>query len=359
VLAGRLVFFLQGANVPAARVRGVTVAKALTDRGIACELRIPWPSVYGDTAWLSRRRGVQWMRGPLQVVAALARPFQLRGLTRDDVVFFQRPLIEFPITALERLAARGRRSIFDFDDAIFLNVGGRAKLRRIAQTVDHVIAGNRHLAEAAAVPDKTTVIPTAVDTDRYQPLPTRDRRGADVVLGWTGLASNYRQLLTVRDPIMRALERTGARLLLISNAPPPPELLSAQVEFRPWRPETEVVDLGEIDVGLMPLPDTPYARGKCAFKLIQYMALGRPGVASPVGANSEVVTPAADGFLPASADEWEETLVSLALDPDLRRRVGEAGRRRVEQAYSLAAVVPRYLDVLNRVAGWAPPPRER
>jgi glycosyltransferase involved in cell wall biosynthesis len=194
-----------------------------------------------------------------------------------------------------------------------------------------------------------------VDTDRYRPLPTRDRRGADVVFGWTGLESNYRQLLTVREPIMRALERTGARLLLISNAPPPPELMSARVEFRPWRPQTEVADLGEIDVGLMPLPDTPYARGKCAYKLIQYMALGRPGVASPVGANCEVVTPGSDGFLPASAAEWEETLVSLALEPDLRRRIGEAASRRVEEAYALAAVLPRYLEVLNRVAGWAPP----
>ena len=173
------------------------------------------------------------------------------------------------------------------------------------------------------------------------------------MFGWTGLESNYRQLLTVREPIMRALERTGARLLLnLERAATAGARCRRGWSFGPGGPQTEVADLGEIDVGLMPLPDTPYARGKCAYKLIQYMALGRPGVASPVGANCEVVTPATDGFLPASDGEWEETLVSLALEPDLRRRVGEAGRKRVEEAYALAAVVPRCLDVLKRVAGW-------
>jgi glycosyltransferase involved in cell wall biosynthesis len=99
----------------------------------------------------------------------------------------------------------------------------------------------------------------------------------------------------------------------------------------------------------MPLPDTPFTRGKCAFKLIQYMALARPGVASPVGANREVVTDGVDGFLPGDDGGWEEALVRLIEDPELRRAMGAAARARVEAAYSMTAVLPRYLGVLARV----------
>ena len=114
----------------------------------------------------------------------------------------------------------------------------------------------------------------------------------------------------------------------------------------PWRPETEIEDLARIDVGVMPLPDGPIERGKCAYKLIQYMSLGRPGVASPVGANVDVVTDGVDGFLPHDAAGWERTIVSLVEDPALRRAVGARARARVEAAYSMRAVVPLYKRIL-------------
>ncbi|MES1207280.1 MAG: hypothetical protein ABUS79_15190, partial [Pseudomonadota bacterium] len=242
----RVVFFLQGWTVPAARARGFVVARALQARGVVVELRVPRPSVYGDTSlpWpLNRARGL------FRPFAALVRLFQVRGLGANDVAFFQRPLIEYPTAVLERWTARGRPSIFDFDDAIFLDFGGRAKLKATVRAVDHVIAGNRYLAEAAGAPEKTTVIPTIVDTDRFPMLPTRDRRGRDVVVGWTGLRGNYRQLLTAKAGIAAALAKTGARLLVISNAPPPAELRELPIDYRPWRAETEIADLAEIDVG--------------------------------------------------------------------------------------------------------------
>jgi glycosyltransferase involved in cell wall biosynthesis len=342
----RVVFFLQGRRVPAARARGFPIAAALSSAGITCELRVPHPSVYGDTSLPWPWSRARFLFRPAAVLVRLA---ELRGLQPSDVVFFQRPLIELPTIIAERIAARGRRSIFDFDDAFFLDVGGRRKLRGIVALADQVIAGNSYLAEAAGVPEKTTIIPTIVDTERFRPLPTRDRRGREVVVGWTGLRGNYPQLLTAAPALRAALQRTGARLLIISNGPPPRELREMGAEFVPWAADSELEDLGRIDIGLMPLPDTPFTRGKCAFKLIQYMALGRPGVASPVGANREVITSGTDGFLPATLAEWEETLVRLIDDPDLRARVGTLARRRVENSYSLAAVLPRYLAVLGRV----------
>jgi glycosyltransferase involved in cell wall biosynthesis len=342
----RVVFFLQGDRVPAARARGFEIARRLQAAGVTCDLRVARPSVYGDTTL----PGVlAWPRPLYSLVAVVRRLFQLRDLRPDDVVFFQRPIIELPITLLERLAARGRRTIFDFDDAIYLNRGGRIKLPRLVRLVDQVIAGNPTLAEAAGVPDKTTVIPTVVDTDRLRPSPPRASRGKEVVLGWTGLASNYPQLESAAGGIGRALARTGARLVLLSNLPPTGALAKLGCEFRRWRPDTEAADLADMDIGLMPLPDRAYARGKCAYKLLQYMALGIPGVASPVGVNTQVVTDGVDGFLPADDAQWEQRLVQLIEQPALRADVGSRARRRVEAAYSYQAVMPRYLEILARL----------
>jgi glycosyltransferase involved in cell wall biosynthesis len=344
----RAVFFLQGERVPAARARGFAVARALEARGVTCDLRVARPSVYGDTRlpWpLDRPR---WLYVP---VAALARLLQLRDLRQDDVVVFQRPMIELPTAALERWAARGRKTIFDFDDAIFeRRWGASAKFRRVVALADRVAAGNRYLAAAAAAPDKTVIIPTAVDTDRFAAVPPRDARGKEVVVGWTGLSGNYRQLAHRAAAIARALEHTGARFVVISDRPPPRELSALKAEFVRWRPESEVEDLARLDLGVMPLPDGPYERGKCAFKLLQYMALGRPGVASPIGANAEVVTDGVDGFLPGDDDGWEAALTSLIENPDLRREMGARAHARVEQGYSLAVVADRYKTLIESLA---------
>lgn len=335
----RVVFFVQGERVPAARARGLAIARALEQDGLACSVRVPHPSVYGDTRLPGLLARPRWLYLPF---AALSRLGQLRDLRDDDVVFFQRPMVQLPTTVLERLAARGRRTVFDFDDAIFEGRGTRKKFPRLIALVDRVVAGNAYLGAAAGAPDKTIVIPTVVDTGRFSAQPARDAAGAGVVVGWTGLSSNYRQLAIAAPAIARALQRTGATFRAISNAPPPAALDGLRPEFVRWRPETEVGDLAGIDIGVMPLPDLPYERGKCAYKLIQHMALARTVVASPVGANRDVVSDGVDGFLPASDTAWEDAIVRLITDAELRRQMGERARARVEAAYSLNAVVPLY-----------------
>jgi glycosyltransferase involved in cell wall biosynthesis len=342
----RVVFFLQGRYVPAARARGFALASWLERAGVSCLCLAPRPSVYGDTA-------LPWPlaapRPLYSVAAALPRLLQLRQLRDHDVVFFQRFMVQLPTVALERRVARRHPTLFDFDDAIYATAVGRRKLDRITALVDRVVAGNDTLAEAAAAPEKTTVIPTAIDTERFTPATSRRSQGP-VVVGWTGLASNYRQLAIALPGIQRALVRTGARFRIISNAPPPRALAALNAEYVPWRPATEIDDLRALDVGVMPLPDDAYARGKCAFKLLQYMALGLPGVASPVGVNRQVVRPGVDGFLPATDDEWTEALVRLVEDARLRQELGEAARERVVTAYSRHALFPRYLGLLERLA---------
>jgi glycosyltransferase involved in cell wall biosynthesis len=345
----RAVFFLQGERVPAARARGFALGRALAARGVACELRAVRPSVYGDTRLPAPFNRPRWLYQPL---AAVARLGQLRDLRQDDVIVFQRPMLEWPTLALERWIARGRKTIFDFDDAIFeRRWGAGAKFRSLIALADRVAAGSRYLAAAAAAPDKTVIIPTAVDTERFTALPPRAARGSEVVVGWTGLSGNYPQLAHRAAAIARALKRTGAQFVAISDRPPPRALSALNAEFVRWRPESEIEDLGRLDIGVMPLPDGPYERGKCAFKLLQYMALGRPGVASPVGANMEVVTDGVDGFLPGNDEAWEEALVALIEDPALRQRVGARARARVEQEYSLAVVADRYQALIASLVG--------
>ena len=147
--------------------------------------------------------------------------------------------------------------------------------------------------------------------------------------------------------LRRVLAETDGRLLIAADALDAPFLEGMAVEFVKWSPENEVSVLGAGHVGVMPLADTRYNRGKCAFKLIQYMARAIPVVASPVGANCEVVRDGVEGLFAATGADWAESLLTLARDRDLRVRMGNAGRRRVEEGYSVTAVVPRYLEVLR------------
>ena len=342
--AKRIVFFLQGRNVPASRFRGFAVADAFRQRGLDVSLRAPIPSVYGDFASVGRSRRLRNLLSPL---AALSRVIQTANLRTDDFVFLQRPMLELPTTFFERAAVKNRGCLFDFDDAIYLNRATRTKFLRIVDMVDWVVAGNQTLAEAVGAPGKTRIIPTAVDTSRWTVQETRESTGRQVVVGWTGLSSNYWHLATALGPIGRALDRTGARLLLISDAPPPAIFDRLRPEFVRWRAESEVQDLARLDIGVMPLPDEPYERGKCAFKLIQYMSLARPALASPVGANKEVVEDRVSGILPRTDREWEDGLTALIQDPGLRRSMGARARARVVASYSLDAVVPAYLSLLG------------
>jgi len=338
----RIVFFLQGQRVPASRVRGIQIAQALAASGFDLDLRACSPSVYGDTNLPLPFRN--W-RALFYPAALISRLWQLRGLRQDDIIFFQRPMFEWPFTALEKWATRGRKAIFDFDDAIYLNRFGLTKLRRIVDLVDHVVAGNHTLAKAAHAPEKTTVIPTVIDTDRFVPQPTRMTRGREVLVGWTGLSCNYQQLAIAKTGIAAALRKTGARFRVICDRPPPAFLDELNPEFVPWSPTSEVDDLRALDVGVMPLPPSPHACGKCSFKLLQYMGLGLPGIASPVGTNAEVLAGEKVGFLADHDDAWEHRLTELIESPETRLAMGQAARARVMASYSIQAVLPRYLAI--------------
>lgn len=350
-----IAFVTQGAKVPASRFRVEQIVPAL-EPFARCTVLPATPSVYGDVA--SGRLHGQW-RKLAQPWSVVSRWRQLDAIAAHDVAWLQRPLVQYPTTIFERQIAARVPTVFDFDDAIFLGAWGLdgKKLARIVATVRRVVVGNAHLAAhvaglGAAAEAKTTIIPTVVDDTRYTPRP--DPEGRFTVV-WTGLASNLPELAPYATAIARALREVGGRFVFVSDRDDAPFLRAAgvDVEFVRWSPEVEVSALGAGHVGVMPIADTPYNRGKCGFKLIQYMARAIPVLASPVGANREIVRHGVDGFHVVTPDDWATSLLALARDRELRARMGASARARVETTYSVRAVVPQYLDVLRRALGGA------
>jgi hypothetical protein len=174
-------------------------------------------------------------------------------------------------------------------------------------------------------------------------------------LGWIGSPLTSAYLEPLRPALVELAARQSFRIVLVGASPT--ALAGLPVERVAWSLETEAAQLARFDVGLMPLPDLPWERGKCGYKLIQYMASSLPVVASPVGANRDIVVPGETGFLAETWAEWGAALDRLAQDPALRQRMGAVGRRRVEQRYALQTRAPELIDLLYNVA--APSSRQQ
>lgn len=337
---------------------------ALADRGIDLHTSgtfPPWIYPWGWTEGLAG--GARKAAGVLSgIVKRVAQSFTLPKydtvvILRDVLVFTGPPFFE------ELFAERANFLVFELDDAIWMCAEGASapplwtsrKAERAAELADRVIAGNDYLAEwARPYCDDVVVIPTAAG-DWIEPR-VGPREPGRVRVGWSGHSLGAHFLNNVLDGVEAARKRAEFDLAILSR----PESLEIirTVEGLDrhlvlWEsPETEA-KLTHFDIGLMPLDDSEFAKGKCAFKLIRYMAAGLPVVASPVGMNSEVVVEGETGFLASTTQEWADAIVALVEDAELRERMGRAGRERYEARYSPAAVLPLYADAIT------PPPDRR
>lgn len=343
----KTVFFVQGANTPSSRFRVYQLLPALSKLGIQSTVLAPNPSVAGDEFNQKRIQGV--LKEFIQPLSIISRIRQIKATGRHQVAYIQKPMIYYPIPVFEEIVARWRPTIFDFDDAIFHRLLGlqKFKVQRISNLCKHIVVGNQYLANFIGNTEKTTVIPTVVDTQRYIPRP--DPEGP-FTIGWTGVASNLCELRPLASVLETVLRETKGRLLIVAEQCKEKWLHKLPMEFIPWSPKTEVEALARMHVGLMPLRDTPFNRGKCGFKLIQYQARGIPVIASPLGANLEIIRSEVNGFLAQSPNEWKESLMTLAQNPKTREKMGHAGRNLVERCYSIEAVAPKLANLICRVA---------
>lgn len=293
--------------------------------------------------------------------AYASRLVDLLRAPNADLLWVYAELFPYLPASFEKLVFRsGRPVVYDFDDAFFHQYDDnpnplvrrvlRGKLEPLLRGAYACCCGNRYLRDYAVrhCPN-SIVLPTVVDTAVYRPREENGEPGA-VVVGWIGSPTtwpNVRPLL----PLMRELcEDSGATFRVVGAGVAAERDRFPAMELVDWEEEQEVEQVRGMDVGIMPLLDLPFHRGKSGYKLIQYMGCALPVVASPVGVNSEIVRDGENGFLAASPDEWRETLARLVADADLRRRMGNAGRALVEEQYSLSAQAPRLIEVFRSAA---------
>lgn len=255
----------------------------------------------------------------------------------SDLTILQREFVGNCIT-LEPFTKKPR--IFDVDDAIHLNHQGHFA-KYLAERVDLVIAGNQYLASWYNRWNSNVVIlPTAVDTDKFRPLLLEDCARRRPIIGWTGSWGNLRYLYQIEPALKVVLNlRPDAILRIVSDRKPQfKEIPSQKVEFIQWTPENEAITIQEMTIGIMPLEDSDWARGKCSFKMLLYMACGLPVTVSPVGMNQEILRYKGVGFGPETTDEWVEALLQLLDSEQERKTMGNAGRLVVEERYSVQGI---------------------
>jgi len=292
---------------------------------------------------------------------ALARFGQLWSLGSFDGVFIYREALPIGPPIWEWVCARrGLPIIFDFDDAIFLGdtnpINGAVHRLKCAWKVSHVlrwsrqvIAGNTYLASyAQAYQRRVTIIPTPIDTRRYQPVRPSTGNGAVPVIGWIGTPTSAKYVESYGEAFRRLASRRRFVLRVI-GAGRSLHLPGVTLEERAWSLERELEEFQRCDIGVYPLLDDAWSRGKCGFKALQFMACGVPVVASRVGMNYEIITHGVNGLLAASIPEWVEALEVLLDDQAMRQRVGEAARATVEARYSLAVNAPKFVRAVQQL----------
>ena len=289
----------------------------------------------------------------------LARLRQMRQASRFDAVLLQRKLLTGLLLGL--LRRNSRRLVFDFDDAVLYRDSYQARgphsrrrasrFGRIVRAADMVLAGNDFLASCAtahgAPRDRVRVIPTCLDVDRYAPKPGGGGRNGGTIrrLVWVGSSSTLKGLEQRRDLLERlGREFPNLRLRVISDRFPRFDPLP--VEAVPWSEAGEATAIAGGDVGISLVPDDLWSRGKCGLKLLQYGAAGLPSVADPVGVHPEILRSGMNGMLANSDDEWVAAVGLLIGDGDLRERMGQAARARVESSYSIAAWAGAFMGAL-------------
>ena len=282
----------------------------------------------------------------------------IRKVRDFDLVYVFREAALLGPAFFERLVYQsGIPMVFDFDDAIFVSYRSpsngylsylkfASKTKSICRMASHVMVGNPYLAEYARQVNKNvTVIPTTIDTDKYRPLPKRE---SDVlVIGWTGSYSTVQHLNTLRGALQKLAKLHPYRLRVIGT--PAYEIEGVDVEALQWKSDTELQDLSHIDIGVMPLPNDAWSKGKCGLKALQFMALGIPTICSPVGVNTDIIQDNENGLLADSEDEWVEKMGRLLMSPEMRERLGNAGRATVEERYSAVTQAPRVYEIFRSV----------
>lgn len=352
-MTGILLLSRYGRLGASSRLRHAQYLPWLRAAGLHIETAPLFDDAYLEALYAGRRPSVAGV-----LAAYVRRLSRLVRLRRFDLLWIEKELLPWLPFAVESLFLGRIPYVADYDDAWFHRYDGHPqplvrallgrKIDRLMRNAAVVVAGNEYLADRAraAGARQVAILPTVIDLDRYRPRPRVPDAPFTVVWIGTPLTAAY---LPMVAGALATVCRDGRGIVHLIGAGAD-ALPDVPVRVLPWSEDTETGLLQTGDVGIMPLPEAAWERGKCGYKLIQYMALGRPVVASPVGVNRTLVQPGITGFLPESDAEWRAALTALRDRPDLRRSMGAAARRLVERRYSVQVTAPRLVEILTGAA---------
>ena len=299
-----------------------------------------------DFYFLLRKRGHYIKKTAYLLIFSFSRLIDILSSPNYDIVFIHReafPAKGYLFEWLFRVFCR--KMIYDFDDAVFLKKP--IKVRAVMKMADRIIAGNGFLKDyAAALNKEVLILPTPIDTDRYRPI-VKGPDGRKIVIGWMGTPTTSEYLKEINEVFMFILGKYKNVEIRVTGTMSD-DFLCPGVVYEDWSLENEIRSLQEFDIGIMPMPENDWTKGKCAFKIIQYMAVGIPSVASPVGMNKDVIKEGADGFFASNNEEWREKLSRLIESQELRKVIGKNGRKTAEEKYSLKVNGNKFLDILRK-----------
>ncbi len=294
-------------------------------------------------------------------IGLLKRIYLLFKLKNTKYIFIYReatplgpPFFEFIVTKWLK-----KKIIYDFDDAIWITDNSseskfiqylkwRNKISKICGWSYKVSAGNEYLCNfARQYNDNVILNPTTVSTNSLNEISGQEKVSPhEIMVGWTGSHSTLKYLLEIEDALQRIEKKyENVKFLIIANKAPTIKL--NRIEFLPWRKETELSDLAKIDIGVMPLPNDEWTKGKCGFKALQYMAMGIPAVASPIGVNTSIINHNENGFLATTNDDWVKYLSLLIESSELRSTLGKAGKQFVINHYSVFSNTSNFLSLFE------------
>ena len=336
------------------RYRSLQYFPHFEDAGISCSHSPLFSDAYLEQLYETGGR-------PLELVLMnyLRRIRSLLRVREHDVIILEKELLPYGPALFERLLGQFDVPVIaDYDDAIFHNYDRSdnpiirrflgQKIDVVMRKVDAVVAGNEYLASRArsAGASRVEIIPTVIDLEKYTQVPP-DTEGP-FTIGWIGSPDTIRFVEPIVDALRETCEVINANVVLVGSGPV--DFDGVPVEVVEWSEETEIDSITRFDVGIMPLRDTPWQRGKCGLKLIQYMGCGKPVVASPVGVNTSIVTEDVNGYLASTNKEWVTQLKRIEEDRELARQLGANGRQRVEDKYCLSATAPSWCSLIEQIA---------
>ena len=360
-------------TMPSSRLRVYQYLPFLAAHGVEARCLPAVPEPWFSRLYFSKHRFAKLIYFVWEAVSVFLR---VRQLQRYDVIFVQKGILSTDLRGFEkRLVQSAKRIIYDFDDDVLgrsiveFRSPGLCALQDAAQTLklaaaaDTVIAGNEYLRQKIAVSNpQTVVLPTPVDTDRFRPAAVRNPQAKELVIGWIGMEGGLVYLLSLAPVLQELARRYSVRLKVISHVPNGKtfEILGIKTQFVRWNYESEVREMEEFDIGIMPVPQDEWGQGKCGLKLLQYMAMEIASVATRVGVNCEIVKEGVDACLALSHAEWIEKLSRLIKSPHRRQTMGQAARRKVIDHYSLKTLAPRFVELIKGtvpIRGQSPEPK--